>query len=241
MEWLDNIKRIKSQLKMTNEELSEASGIPVSTLGKILSAETPSIKLENLFNIANALGVSAAELIGNTTNAYTDEEKQLVDMLRELDARKRRSVFDTVKSEYDKEMARRNSATVFTVEAENTCVIPLYDSPVSAGCGNYLDSDCNRTITMNLNELTERADFAVRVRGDSMLPKYNDGDIVIVEASSSIDEGRVGIFVLNGDSYIKKLGRSALISLNPKYSAIQIGDNDSFECKGLVLGKIRAV
>ncbi len=226
---------------MTNEELSSLSGIPLGTLNKMLSGQNASIKLEKIFDLAKALEVSPAEIIGG--DPLTDEEKEAVNMLRALDSYKRDDILNEIKKEYSRAMAKKRAlqAGLFTVDAENTRTIPLYDSPVSAGCGNYLDSDTSRTVTLNLNSTTERADFAVKVRGDSMLPKYSDGDIVIVEAASAVDVGDIGIFVLNGDSYIKKLGRGTLISLNQKYSAIPLNQSDSFECKGLVIGKLRAI
>ncbi len=241
MEWLENIKRIKSARKMTNEELSKASGIPTGTLNKMLAGQNASIKLEKIFDLARALQVSPAELIGGQMD-FSEDEKEIIAMLRELDESKKTAVISDIRREYNITIAkRRSNDTLFTVAPENTRTIPFYDAPVSAGRGNYLDSDYSRTITLNLNATTERADFAVRVRGDSMLPKYNDGDIVIVEAASAVDEGNIGIFVLNGESYIKKMGRNTLISLNQKYSAISLSSDDEFECKGLVIGRLKAV
>ena len=69
--------------------------------------------------------------------------------------------------------------------------------------------------------------------------KFSDGDIVIIESGGRVEEGKVGIFVLNGEGYIKKFGGDRLISLNPSYADIKIKPDDSFECKGLVLGRIK--
>ncbi len=239
MNCIANIKRIKQEKKLTNEQLSELSGISNGTLNKILADKNASIKLETVFALAEALEVSPLTLIGISDNDFSDEENDIINMMRELDDQKRRSVSEYIKREYEKEMTkRRTGKMLFTLEAENTRTIPLYETPVSAGCGNYLDADCSKEISLNLNEITERADFAVRVRGDSMMPRYNDGDIVIVESVSSVDIGKIGIFILNGESYIKKLGKNMLISLNQKYSAIPFGNNDNIECKGLVIGKL---
>lgn len=47
------------------------------------------------------------------------------------------------------------------------------------------------------------ADFMIEVRGDSMQPKFSDGDRVLVKSSESIYEGEIGVFILNNESYIK--------------------------------------
>ncbi len=240
----EKIRKIKKERKIKTELLAELSGIPASTLEKFLSGHTSSIKSENLLAIANALEISFDELAGDTDESskcdFSPEEQELIEMFRQLEESKRKEISETIKKEYNILITKPVNDTVFSVEDEFTRTIPLYDSPVSAGCGNYLDSDGSRSIVLNLNDITERADFAVRVRGDSMIPKYDDGDIVLVEAASDVDEGSVGIFILNGESYIKKLGRNTLISLNPKYSAIPLSSDDEFECKGLVIARIRS-
>ena len=66
-----------------------------------------------------------------------------------------------------------------------------------------------------------------------------DGDIVFVERlEGSVNEGEVGIFFLNGDGYIKRLGRGELLSLNPRYAPIPLHDYDDLRCQGRVLGKL---
>ena len=62
----------------------------------------------------------------------------------------------------------------------------IYDVPVSAGLGSFLDSAHSSTISLLVNDVTDRADYAVRVSGNSMEPRYFDGDIVIVESCGEI-------------------------------------------------------
>ena len=56
----------------------------------------------------------------------------------------------------------------------------------------------------------ENAHYCLRVNGDSMEPAYRDGDIVFVERlDGSVSEGEIGIFFLNGEGFIKRLGITA--------------------------------
>ena len=58
---------------------------------------------------------------------------------------------------------------------------------------------------------------------------------------SSVANGEIGIFALNGEAYIKKLQNDKdgifLISLNEKYAPIKVGENDRLDIFGKVLGK----
>ena len=72
--YIDRIKQIKSEKKITNDQLSDMTGIPLGTLSKILAGISDSPKLVNIVAIAQALGCSLDYLIsGNpeNTNNYT--------------------------------------------------------------------------------------------------------------------------------------------------------------------------
>lgn len=71
-----------------------------------------------------------------------------------------------------------------------------------------------------------------------MEPRFHDGDIVLVETQPSVKVGEIGIFIYEGEAYIKEFGGDRLISLNSKYSDKQITDFSSFYCKGLVIGAL---
>ena len=78
----------------------------------------------------------------------------------------------------------------------------------------------------------EKTDFGIRISGDSMEPMYHTGDVAWVHKQDSISNGEIGIFYLNGNTYIKELHDGPdgvyLVSLNEKYHPIQIYESDSF-------------
>ncbi len=106
--------------------------------------------------------------------------------------------------------------------------------PASAGTGIYLGPDEFETIYVQNNPITRRASFGVPVEGDSMEPKYHDGDLLLVEKANAIDIGEIGIFTLDGNGYVKKLGKDMLISLNPVYDPIPM--TEDIRCNGRVIG-----
>ena len=95
----------------------------------------------------------------------------------------------------------------------------LFDLPVSAGTGQFLDSDRFSEIEVG-DEVAANADFGVRVAGDSMEPLYLDGQIIWIHKQDTLEEGEIGIFFLDGEAYVKKYHQTdsgiQLISLNSK-------------------------
>ena len=67
--------------------------------------------------------------------------------------------------------------------------------------------------------------FGLVVRGESMEPKFSDGDIVIVRQQSDIESGNIAVVIVNGqDATIKKVkktdGGLLLQPTNPAFKAI---------------------
>ena len=121
--------------------------------------------------------------------------------------------------------------------------IRLYDARVSAGHGDFLDSDYYTTIEVPTRDAQD-ADFAVTVSGDSMEPAFHDHDMVYVHQQETLDDGEIGIFSLNDNAYIKKLKNdndgTFLISLNQKYAPIPVHlDRDEFRIFGKVCRAVR--
>jgi len=114
-------------------------------------------------------------------------------------------------------------------------LMPLYDVPVSAGVGNYLDDGEHEMIEVD-STVPNTADYALRISGDSMMPRFVDQQIIFVHEQAVLDEGEIGIFCLNDEVYLKKLGRGCLISLNRQYEPIPIGEYDDLKVFGKVVG-----
>lgn len=117
--------------------------------------------------------------------------------------------------------------------------IKRYLLPVSAGTGQFLDDDAYDEIEVG-SEVPEIADFGVTISGNSMEPRFIDGQTVWVHEQEELSEGEIGIFFYAGNAYIKKLGYAGnmtlLLSLNPAYEPIQIQKNEEFKVFGKVVG-----
>ena len=186
---------------------------------------------DKLIKLCEILNIPADEILGLKidTERPSLEEIERNRKIRILDEHGLEMVDFVVNKEYSRVTANaKKKARILKVD--------WYSVPASAGTGTFLDNDPSESILVYESIEAERADFAVSVSGDSMEPEFHDGDKVFVQQQNSIDEGEIGIFVINGDAFIKELGRNCLISLNPKYKPIHLHPDDSVYCCGKVLG-----
>ena len=114
----------------------------------------------------------------------------------------------------------------------------LYDIPVSAGTGNFLDDSGYEMIEAPAF-VPPNADFALRITGNSMEPLFQDGRVVWVKTQESLKNGDIGIFIYDDEVYCKKLiyadGGTVLRSLNKEYDDITINDGFGFKAIGKVV------
>lgn len=121
--------------------------------------------------------------------------------------------------------------------------VSVYDMPASAGTGLYLDSEDYTLMTFPADEVPQQSSFGVRLRGDSMTPDFEDGDIVFVKRQPELQPNEIGIFMLDGNAYCKKYirnecGEVFLKSLNSQYDPIPINECSDLRVLGKVIGKI---
>ena len=85
--------------------------------------------------------------------------------------------------------------------------------------------------------------FALRIQGDSMQPKFSEGDVVIVRKQETVDNGDIAIIMVNGDeATIKKIqrfdGGINLIPTNPAYNIITYTNKEIIDLPVKCLGKV---
>lgn len=134
--------------------------------------------------------------------------------------------------------------------------MPVSVLPVSAGTGAFLEEEDFEMVNFPESSVPAGAQFGVRVSGDSMEPVYHDGQIVWVQECDSLTPGQVGIFLYDGDGYIKVYGEQepdkedaesftdsygklrmqpVLISYNEKYEPRPVSPHVMFRIAGRVL------
>lgn len=146
--------------------------------------------------------------------------------------------------ELDRECARIKEIDRIKEEAnlDSSKIIPMriinyYYRLASARTGQII-FDMPPTKRIEIPNIPEyrKADYAIGVNGNSMEPLYHDGDLLLVEMTEDIEIGDIGIFRVNGESFVKKLGKTELISLNPDAKNIPLNENT--RCMGKVIDKL---
>lgn len=235
---LEIINRLKKEKGFTNGDLARLSGVTQSTLDKITAGINRNPKLETLQAICRALGCRLADLDDTPvplSGEVSDSELEHLKKYRVLDVYGKRAVDAVLDTEFDR--------MTHIVEREQKgwiTYINCYDLAVSAGVGEPMgDTYYTNKLEIPTERVPENAHYCVRVNGSSMEPAYRDGDIVFVERlEDSVREGEIGVFALNGEGFLKRLGHKELISLNPEYAPIAIREFDDLRCQGRVLGKV---
>ncbi len=119
-------------------------------------------------------------------------------------------------------------------------LIRIFDQPVSAGPGNFLEGDEFEEYPHDASVPAE-ATFGIRISGDSMKPFCNTSDVLWVHSQNTLEHNETGIFLLDGQAYCKKLQSNkkgiALVSLNKKYQPIPVNEYSDFRVLGKVVGK----
>ncbi len=136
------------------------------------------------------------------------------------------------------------SSNARMLDTQNVRMIPLY-STVSAGFGaqaiNYVD-DYVPLYIESQHEAQET--ICIKVSGDSMYPKIEDGDIIQVHKQDSVDSGSLAVVLVDGeDALVKKVvyGETwiELHSINPMYKTVRFNGADVLRVR--VLGLVRKI
>lgn len=260
MELGELISLYRKQKNLTIDELAQLSGVPKGTINKIIGGVTKAPTLENVRAIAYALGKTLNDFddnphsvkketpsdlpeealkIAKDYTALSDHGKGAVKAILEFEIKDAAIKDVPVKVEVSPApkmpKAKRNGYGFIEIR--------VYDQPAAAGLGNYLDDPDFHIEQYPADVIPSKTDFGILISGDSMEPKIHDGSTAFVQASLSINPGQIGIFILNGEAYCKKLAvdhekRSIrLVSLNDKYDDIVIRTDDEFRTVGLVIGQ----
>lgn len=229
------------QRNISAYKISKDTGISDRLIGYWRKGEkTPSA--ENLLTIATYFGISTDFLLTGKDynkesppiNPITDDrdEQEVLQYFRVLGPKDKGRVLGTAKTLVELQLEKQRTLEYSTPKE----LIYIDNVPVSAGTGEWLSETTNNKLKVRSTAQTEKADFALRINGNSMEPQFYDDDIILVHRQETVTIGEIGIFVLNGYGYIKKYDGNRLVSLNPAFDDILITEHDNIVCQGKVLG-----
>lgn len=185
------------------------------TIGEIIYNRRKELGL-TLEEIGNATGVSKSTVKkwenGFIANMRRDKIEKLANVLQISPI-----VLLNGNQEDDKPNAEILSA------GENIYKIPVFSS-VSAGFGAYACSDVIDYLHLYIANPADVPEMlCIKVTGDSMYPKIEDGDIIVVRKQDSVDSGSIAVVLVdNEEGFVKKVVYDQetieLHSINPEYA-----------------------
>ena len=257
-----NIKRLIRDARINQVILAKEVGIAPSTLnGYLQGHKNPSDHV--LGKIANYFNVHKSSI---DTTYQDGETNEISKIYKQLESDRKELVYNFAKDQLNQQINSEDApetsvkpsnlvpvdfsseiATEFTKQPEtansprNIIPIPMRkvnytNTAVCAGNGLYLEEADFIQTELPKWEVSEGADFGVRVNGDSMEPTYPDGCIVWVKQTPYVDPRQVGIFLVDGEAVLKELGDGILISHNESYSVIDLKNVEHVHCFGRALG-----
>lgn len=186
-------------------------------------------------DLADAIGISSQTLLN-----YETEKRQIpIDILGKIAIYFKIPIESFFNSEF--KIEHRDASN-----KEETKKIPILEN-VSAGTGNLIDiyKDDNIKDWINISSsIAKKADFGTFIEGNSMEPRFHDGDLILVKKTDTLEPGEIGVFTLNEQVFCKKydfnpfLRTIILKSLNPQYNPIKVNENDEFKIEGRVVSCI---
>ena len=228
------IRKYRIAAGLDQAQLAELLGLSKTAVGSWeVSRTRPDI--DTVPRLCNLLKIPVTELLdlpGET--ALPADERDLLKMYRMLDRYSRSTVYEIMdrllfmQNSKEKERLRRMYAPL--------C---LYEEAAAAGIGAPMSENAvSRTVYVPENKIPGGADAVIHVNGTSMEPTFPNGSYVYVTSGSAISYGQIGIFIVNGESFIKEYRPEGLISHNHRFRTISVSDDVDVRCFGRVTGLV---
>lgn len=222
-------------------KFAENIDIAWTTLDGVLKRGVNKANITSLIKICNGLNIDCESLYYGrilpkqellTQNPLNEVELSHVKKYRSLDQTDKKAIDDLLNTLSSRRMEHPQEFMVI----QPPITIPYFGHIASAGTGQFVYDDLPpEMIELEYEMDNMEVDYAIGVNGDSMEPTYSDGDILLIKKQERINIGDIGIFMIDGEAYVKELGNRKLISHNKKYSDISI--NESVTCLGKTIGK----
>lgn len=256
MDFLEKLNTLMEKNNYNKSTLSKACGIPYTTIDGWYKRGYEELRLPTIKKLCTFFNTSLDYWIkdeitdpnyGKTENFQISyEEMKHIEKYRDLDdfGKKR------IDKEIDKEIERIKSIEerdqrIKELEsnqpkqpANGYVILPFYPALASAGQGEFLFNDIPCQTIEVPAERAVGANFAVKVKGDSMEPVLYDGYVVCVKKQEALDIDDLGLFVIDGECFVKIFKGDHLHSLNEKYPDIPFGLYSAIYCLGKVVGAI---
>lgn len=219
MEISKKLRDRRKELNLTMLEVAQRTGVSEATVSRWESGDIANMRRDKIVALAKALQVAPAFIMG----------------------------WDEAVSAGNSTKPEENSNVIF-LDEHKIHMIPLFES-VSAGFGATAANEIIDYIPCYIeNEAEAFETLCIKVKGDSMFPKIEEGDIIQVRKQTSVDSGSIAVVLVDrAEGMVKKVvyGKDwiELHSINPMYPIQEFKGPDvqRLEVVGLVKKIIKNV
>lgn len=171
-------------------DFAEALGLPQSQVSDWETGRYKKLELDNLSRIATVVGVTLLALV-NGVEGYEQTAKALGRLTGTSDGQEAEPVDFDVTEGY-----KRNDIPVIAEGEASPASNLLWTD-------EGLRPDVDDRISRPFDVRDPRA-YGVRVRGDSMLPRYRPGEVLVVSPNSDVEDGdEVYVALVSGERLLK--------------------------------------
>lgn len=240
------LKEAREKAHLTQEELGKMVGVTGSAITNY-EKETSHPKEPILYALIEALNVEPNYLFQDVIpisedTVSSDEMERLVKRYRALDTYGKGNVDMILDRETKRcqEQAAQRAINPPVSMAQNVSSFGGYFPSfgfASAGTGALAQEE---PLDWTYNEEPPKgATCTITIKGDSMEPRFHDGQVVWVDTRKMVEPGQIGVFIINGQAFCKKLVRNEngilFVSLNPRYEPIIPQEGDDIRLFGKVI------
>lgn len=228
----NNITYYRKKANITQKALAEKIGITPSTMTDYMKLRSaPSFTV--IQKLADFFQVSKSD-IDTTFKESTDQQDLLIteitDKLSQLTPSRKQTVLQLATDEL---VAQEQEA-----QSEKDLVAYRVFERLSAGRGESYLEDGDYDVVYYDEDLSH--DLASWIWGDSMEPKYLNGEVALIKADGFDYDGAVYAISWAGQTFIKKVYLEdegyRLVSLNPKYAPLFAHKDEDPRIIGRVIG-----
>lgn len=221
-EIVDLVKYLSTERGYSLSELARRVDMAKSAISRYFNG-TREFPLNKINDFASVLGVSPEYLLGVTPNI------DILPIYNQLETDRKKNVYEYATQQLDEQ----NNVIKMPKQHE----VKVYGA-VSAGTGEYL-LDNEPEVMPFQGEVPDKYDFAVVVNGDSMLPLFENQQIIFVRKTTDIRSGQIVVVDYDQQAYVKKYisdeHGKRFVSLNKKYDDMPINVDHEAKAFGVVV------
>ncbi|MCO8296471.1 helix-turn-helix transcriptional regulator [Tetragenococcus halophilus] len=223
------IKEKRLENNMTLEQLGDKVGVGKSTVRKWENGMIENMRRDNIVKLSKALDIPVTDILGINKN---DMPEDITTIYNQLNSDRQTKVYNYAQHELEEQ----NKIIDVSEYQENDIYL---QSLASAGTGILdLDPTYGEYVPYE-GEVPNHYDLAFKISGNSMVPTFEDGEIIFVEKYPNPINGAIMVVQIDEQAYIKKVylekDNLRLVSLNQDYDDILADGNNNIRIVGKVV------